>query len=141
VRRSSKLERKFIRFPKPIDPTYFDVARSDDPLIVQITQRAGRGDDKKRALYRRIPQLSAAKPGVRPQDVMVALSGNARVDGSFGDPVAAGLADHGRYQYRRSLERYPGDPARPRARLRSNDKVNLILLVLALDHDLWFQSR
>jgi 4-oxalocrotonate tautomerase len=71
-----------------IDPTYFDIARSDDPLIVQITIRAGRSDDKKRALYRRITGLLAEDPGVRPQDVMIVLSENALVDWSFGEGIA-----------------------------------------------------
>lgn len=71
-----------------VDPTYLDVARSDDPLIVQITFRAGRSDDKKRALYRRTTELLAADPGVRPQDVMIVLSENTLVDWSFGDGIA-----------------------------------------------------
>ncbi|GGF19070.1 tautomerase family protein [Aliidongia dinghuensis] len=71
-----------------IDPTFFDVARSDDPLIVQITLRAGRTDDQKRALYRRITDRLADNPGVRPQDVMISLVENALVDWSFGEGVA-----------------------------------------------------
>jgi 4-oxalocrotonate tautomerase len=71
-----------------IDPTYFDIARSDDPLIVQITLRAGRSDDRKRALYRRITGLLAENPGVRPQDVVIVLSENALIDWSFGEGAA-----------------------------------------------------
>lgn len=71
-----------------IDPTYLDIARSGDPLIVQITLRAGRSDDKKRALYRRITTLLAENPGVRPQDVMIALGENGLVDWSFGEGIA-----------------------------------------------------
>ncbi|HEV2674318.1 MAG TPA: tautomerase family protein [Aliidongia sp.] len=71
-----------------IDPTYFDVARSDDPLIVQITFRSGRTDDQKRALYRRLTELLAESPGIRPQDVMISLVENALVDWSFGEGVA-----------------------------------------------------
>jgi 4-oxalocrotonate tautomerase len=71
-----------------VDPTFPGVARSDDPLIVQITLRGGRSDDKKRALYRRITQLLAEHPGIRPQDVMIGLSENAPVDWSFGEGVA-----------------------------------------------------
>jgi len=71
-----------------IDPSYLDVARSDDPLIVQITLRGGRSDAQKRALYRRITALLAENPGVRPQDVMIVLTENGLIDWSFGDGVA-----------------------------------------------------
>jgi phenylpyruvate tautomerase PptA (4-oxalocrotonate tautomerase family) len=71
-----------------IDPTFPDVDRSDDPLIVQIALRDSRTDDQKRALYRRITELLSENPGVRPADVMISLVGNAPVDWSFGDGVA-----------------------------------------------------
>ena len=71
-----------------IDPTYLGIARSDDPLIVQITLRSGRSDDKKRALYRRITELLAENPGIRPQDVMIALGENGLIDWSFGEGIA-----------------------------------------------------
>lgn len=71
-----------------VDPSFLDVARSDDPLIVQITLRGGRTDDQKRALYRRITELLAQDPGIRPSDVMISLVENALVDWSFGDGVA-----------------------------------------------------
>jgi phenylpyruvate tautomerase PptA (4-oxalocrotonate tautomerase family) len=71
-----------------VDPTFFDVARSDDPLIVNITFRAGRTDDQKRALYRRITELAEEKAQVRPADVMISLSENALVDWSFGNGIA-----------------------------------------------------
>jgi phenylpyruvate tautomerase PptA (4-oxalocrotonate tautomerase family) len=71
-----------------VDPTFLGVARSDDPLIVQITLRGGRSDDKKCALYRRVTQLLAEHPGIRPQDVMIVLSENVLADWSFGEGVA-----------------------------------------------------
>jgi phenylpyruvate tautomerase PptA (4-oxalocrotonate tautomerase family) len=71
-----------------VDRTYLGVARSDDPLIVQITLRGGRSDDKKRALYRRITQLLAEHAGIRPEDVMIVLSENALADWSFGEGAA-----------------------------------------------------
>jgi phenylpyruvate tautomerase PptA (4-oxalocrotonate tautomerase family) len=71
-----------------VDPTFLDVARSDDPLVVQIALRAGRTVDQKRALYRRITELLAENPGVRPADVMISLVENALVDWSFGDGIA-----------------------------------------------------
>src|SRR5258708_38806601 len=67
-----------------IDPTYLAIDRSGDPLIVQITLRAGRSDDKKRALYRRITELLAENPGVRPQDGMIVLGDNGLIDWACG---------------------------------------------------------
>lgn len=71
-----------------VDPTFLGVARSDDPVVVQITLRGGRTDDQKRALYRRITELLAENAGIRPQDVMISLVENALVDWSFGEGVA-----------------------------------------------------
>ena len=69
-------------------PGFLAIDRSGDPLIVQITLRAGRSDDKKRALYRRITTLLAENPGVRPQDVMIVLGENGLIDWSFGAGIA-----------------------------------------------------
>jgi len=71
-----------------VDPSFLGVARSDDPLLVQITLRAGRTDDQKRALYRRLTGLLADNPGVRLEDVMISLVENALIDWSFGEGIA-----------------------------------------------------
>jgi 4-oxalocrotonate tautomerase len=66
------------------DATYLDVGRSDDLVIVQITLRSGRSVDLKQSLYRKIVENLAADPGLRSEDVMIALTENELPDWSFG---------------------------------------------------------
>jgi len=70
------------------DPTYLDIARTDDVIFIQIALNAGRTVEQKRALYARIAALLAENPGVRPQDVLINLVEVARENWSFGDGVA-----------------------------------------------------
>jgi hypothetical protein len=49
---------------------------------------AGRSDAIKRSLYAAIAGNLAANPGLRPQDAMITLVENTRVDWSFGNGVA-----------------------------------------------------
>jgi phenylpyruvate tautomerase PptA (4-oxalocrotonate tautomerase family) len=55
------------------DPSYLGVERSTDIVIVQITLSSGRKPPQKRLLFRRMAELLAANPGVRPHDLMVNL--------------------------------------------------------------------
>ena len=55
---------------------------------VQVFLSVGRDDAKKRALYAAIARNLAAKPGLRKEDVMIALVENTRVDWSFGNGIA-----------------------------------------------------
>lgn len=57
------------------------------PAIVEITLSAGRSNDQKRALYAKIAE-GAQAAGMRPDDVMVVLHENQRVDWSFGGGIA-----------------------------------------------------
>jgi 4-oxalocrotonate tautomerase len=70
------------------DPTYLDIARTDDVIFIQIALNAGRTVEQKRALYARIAALLADNPGVRPQDVLINMVEVARENWSFGDGVA-----------------------------------------------------
>jgi phenylpyruvate tautomerase PptA (4-oxalocrotonate tautomerase family) len=70
------------------DPHYLGVARSEGAILVQITLRSGRSDDKKRALYRTIVENLQARAGVRKEDVLVTLVENEPIDWSFGNGVA-----------------------------------------------------
>jgi phenylpyruvate tautomerase PptA (4-oxalocrotonate tautomerase family) len=70
------------------DPTYLDIARTDDIVFVQITFNAGRTLEQKKALYARIAELLAQAPGIRPQDVLVNLVEVAKENWSFGNGVA-----------------------------------------------------
>ena len=66
------------------DPHYLGIERSDKVVFVQITMSQGRKPAQKRALYRRITELLAASPGVRPEDVLVNLVEVAWENWSFG---------------------------------------------------------
>jgi 4-oxalocrotonate tautomerase len=69
-------------------PTYFDVARSDDLLFIQITANNTRGLEQKKALFKRIAELLGESPGVRPEDVFVNLVEVAKENWSFGHGLA-----------------------------------------------------
>ena len=70
-----------------IDPHFGGVNRSRDACIAEIVFLAGRTDDQKRALFRHVSEM-AVKAGFRPDDVMVALVENTRMDWSLGNGVA-----------------------------------------------------
>jgi len=70
------------------DAQYLGVKRTDKIVIIEITMSAGRKPPQKRALYKRITELLAKKPGVRPEDVMITLVEVAWENWSFGNGVA-----------------------------------------------------
>ena len=74
-----------------LDPTFGGVSRSRDACIAEITFLQGRTDEQKRRLFRHIAE-GAVAVGFRPDDVMVALTENSRMDWSLGLGVA--YADH-----------------------------------------------
>src|SRR5688572_3768799 len=55
------------------DPSYLNISRSDRLVILQITISAGRTLEQKRALYRRITELLAERPGISPDDIFINL--------------------------------------------------------------------
>ncbi len=69
------------------DPQYLGIERHD-PAVVEVTLRAGRTPELKRAFYRRLVELAEARAGIRPADVMIVLRENGLPDWSFGDGVA-----------------------------------------------------
>lgn len=70
------------------DPTYLEIARSNDVVFVQITLNAGRSTEYKRALYARMAELLAEDPGLRPQDLLINLVEVSRENWSFGNGEA-----------------------------------------------------
>jgi phenylpyruvate tautomerase PptA (4-oxalocrotonate tautomerase family) len=74
-----------------LDQTFGDVNRSRDACIAEITLLQGRTDEQKRQLFRHIVERAVAV-GFRPDDVMIALTENSRMDWSVGLGVA--YADH-----------------------------------------------
>ena len=75
------------------DPQYLGIKRSDRVVFVQITLSAGRKPGQKRALYKRMAELLAKSPGVRPEDVVINLVEVAWEDWSFGNGVAQYMLD------------------------------------------------
>ena len=70
------------------DPAYLGVQRTDNIVIVQITLSTGRKLAQKRKLFKRMAELLAENPGVRPQDLMVNLVEVAWENWSFGNGEA-----------------------------------------------------
>ena len=68
--------------------SYLDVERSDDLVFIQITASNTRGVEQKKALFRRIAQLLAESPGLRPEDVFVSLVEVEKENWSLGNGLA-----------------------------------------------------
>ena len=72
------------------DPQYLGVRRSDNVVFVQITMSTGRKPQQKRKLFKRMAELLAASPGLRPQDLLINLVEVSWENWAFG---------HGEAQY------------------------------------------
>jgi 4-oxalocrotonate tautomerase len=67
------------------DPGYLGISRSDRVVFVQISLSTGRKPRQKRALYKRLAEILAESPGLRPQDLLVNLIEVAWENWSFGN--------------------------------------------------------
>lgn len=65
------------------DERYFGASRSEDMVFIEVTLRAGRTAEMKRAFYRQVMESLGAEPGVRPDDIFIVLRENERIDWSF----------------------------------------------------------
>lgn len=70
------------------DPTYLDIARSDDVVLVQITLSAGRKPKQKRDFFARAAKLLAEDPGLRSEDLFINLVEVSWENWSFGEGKA-----------------------------------------------------
>lgn len=70
------------------DPEYFNIARGDDLVFIQLTVSNTRTVEQKKALYQRIVERLAKSPGVRPEDVFINLIEVAKENWSFGNGQA-----------------------------------------------------
>jgi hypothetical protein len=75
------------------DPGYLGVDRSDDVVFIHITASDWRDTATKKAFYKTLVAKLAASPGLRPDDVMIALAPNRREDWSFGRGLAQYVED------------------------------------------------
>ncbi|WP_047308543.1 tautomerase family protein [Rhodopseudomonas palustris] len=66
----------------------YGIARSADLVYIQITVFDTRTPEQKKALYRRIAELLAESPGLRPEDVFINVYDAPAVNWSVGGGVA-----------------------------------------------------
>jgi 4-oxalocrotonate tautomerase len=66
----------------------YGIARSADTVYIQITVFDSRTVEQKRALFRRIAELLAKNPGVRPEDVFINILVSAKENWSVGHGIA-----------------------------------------------------
>jgi len=66
-----------------IDRVMWDVKRSDDVIVIQITT-SPRTREMKRAFYKRLPELLQERIGVRPEDVFINVVMTDKEDWSLG---------------------------------------------------------
>jgi phenylpyruvate tautomerase PptA (4-oxalocrotonate tautomerase family) len=71
------------------DRGYRGGPRSDDYIFFHITTGKARSAEAKARFYRRLVERLAEAPGVRPEDVMVAISNSTFDDWSFASGVSA----------------------------------------------------
>jgi phenylpyruvate tautomerase PptA (4-oxalocrotonate tautomerase family) len=70
------------------DPQYLGVQRSEHVVFVQISLSTGRKPHQKRLLYKRMAEILASSPGVRPQDLLINLVEVGWENWSFGNGEA-----------------------------------------------------
>ncbi|KPH05683.1 tautomerase family protein [Rhizobium acidisoli] len=70
------------------DSSYLAGPRSNDFVYISITIGRPRTAEMKATLYRRLADLLAQSPSLRPEDVMIVVSTSAPEDWSFGDGIA-----------------------------------------------------
>ena len=70
------------------DASYLGIARSADLVFIQITANDTRTVEQKKALYERIAELLAERPGIRTEDVFISLVEVAKENWSLGRGLA-----------------------------------------------------
>jgi 4-oxalocrotonate tautomerase len=70
------------------DLDYLGIHRSDDLVMIQITWNEGRTVEQKKTLFKAIVDGLSAKPGIRPEDVVINLVDVKKENWSFGNGVA-----------------------------------------------------
>ena len=70
------------------DRKYFNIERTDDLVLIQLTVSNTRTVEQKKALYGRIVERLGRNPGLRPQDIFLNLLEVAKENWSFGNGEA-----------------------------------------------------
>jgi phenylpyruvate tautomerase PptA (4-oxalocrotonate tautomerase family) len=71
------------------DADYLGIHRTDDAVFIHIIAGNWRDTPTKQALYKRLVEVLAEHPGLRPDDVQVIISPNGRDEWSFGKGLAS----------------------------------------------------
>jgi 4-oxalocrotonate tautomerase len=74
------------------DPSFKNISRSKDLVMIVITLKAGRSVALKESLYQSIVRELGIDPRIRPEDILIILHENGAVDWSFGSGHAQLLA-------------------------------------------------
>ena len=69
-------------------PEYLGIRHSDNVVFVQITMSAGRKPQQKRQLFKRMAEILAESPGLKPQDLIINLVEVSWENWSFGNGEA-----------------------------------------------------
>lgn len=75
------------------DADYLGIHRTDDLVVVHIVAGNWRETPKKKALFKAITDNLVKNPGLRPEDVLIVLSPNARDEWSFGNGLASYVSE------------------------------------------------
>jgi 4-oxalocrotonate tautomerase len=70
------------------DRKYFNIERSDDLVLIQLTVSNTRTVEQKKALYHRIVERLGKNPRLRPQDIFLNVVEVAKENWSFGNGEA-----------------------------------------------------
>ena len=70
------------------DPSYLNIRRSDDLIMIQITLNQGRTTEMKKSLYKRIAELLEKELNLRKEDVLINLVEVPKENWSFGNGEA-----------------------------------------------------
>ncbi|HEV2676026.1 MAG TPA: tautomerase family protein [Aliidongia sp.] len=71
-----------------IDPTYLDIQRSKDAIIIQVTLNEGRTLEMKKAFYKAVADGLHQRIGLRREDVFIGLVEVKKENWSFGNGEA-----------------------------------------------------
>jgi len=67
---------------------FLDIDRTDDLVQIQIFWAPGKAVEAKLAMYQKIVERLGARPGVRPQDILISVVETAAENWSFGNGEA-----------------------------------------------------
>jgi 4-oxalocrotonate tautomerase len=71
-----------------IDPTYLDIQRSPDAIVIQITLNEGRSVELKQAFYKAVAEGLNKRAAMRQEDVFISLVEVKKENWSFGNGLA-----------------------------------------------------